>query len=941
MSTVSERSWNSSDDYEDDNSINRSSVSRRAVEQIRLAEEVKITKEKIKEVEEEWQNNLLNWKSKRRQSRLTGGEESDSGDNQQRKVKTFSEILNEKAKSGHRIGYNLHKYIGIQDEEEEESLVLANNNTNNNNHKQGTGSSRVSNANNNLGDYHEDDESNQLKSYEHQQAELQKKRQELNNKLQELEQLEKKQNELERQERVSTSEVISSSSSSSSSPSPTTMATTKTTSSSSSSSSATLISPTVIVSIKNEESSINPSAGKVNSRNSDEIKQKQNDNFREKKVFNRNSSTDLSRRDQSSGESQPKTVTINENNRQKSVWNYLLQQQDDPRVVNHSHLSNQNIDPNQHHPSNRSNGRFNQLDSESEDDDHLNDSIYADEDAEKEQMLSFRAKLSTFESLSKCKPAPTQQQQQQNNHNNHNQHHQQQQQQQQTITSKPIRKSEKVKKTADQLTSRLFPSAASSLSSSLSLSSSSSSSSSVTLANNNNPSPSSSLSSSSTATPRTTTTTTGIPSTTVIMTNQNNNKEYENSVLMKNNRPPTAEDLAYKEEMKVFQQRLQNQNLADQQKHLLYASQSPLQANSFNTQQQQQHQHATLQHHHSHPQLHTFQQPLQQTQPLPRQLQQSATQLHHHQFQQQSSHQKQPNLIMLSSSQQTQPQQSSPYNINHWVIQEAELRRLHYTQQPQPQLQPQPQPQPQQTSPYNINHWVVQEAELRRLHHAQQQQQSTGPALMARSTSINRFPQSSQINPNISTNSNTYENHVYENSPFRGSHASGLNRIQNVAGADTTSLMKKSNGLQGIQPQPPPMQPLAQVQVQQQLPLSQPQQLHQLQSQGPLQLAQPLQSQQLLQSQQQLLQAQQQKQMLSVSGKKKCSNCGDELGRGCAAMVIETLALYYHINCFRCSVCHIQLGNGTCGTDVRVRNHKLHCHNCYSNDEAGLKFSRV
>jgi len=35
------------------------------------------------------------------------------------------------------------------------------------------------------------------------------------------------------------------------------------------------------------------------------------------------------------------------------------------------------------------------------------------------------------------------------------------------------------------------------------------------------------------------------------------------------------------------------------------------------------------------------------------------------------------------------------------------------------------------------------------------------------------------------------------------------------------------------------------------------------------------------------------------------------------------------------------LGNGSCGTDVRVRNHKLHCNNCYSNDEAGLKFSRV
>ena len=47
---------------------------------------------------------------------------------------------------------------------------------------------------------------------------------------------------------------------------------------------------------------------------------------------------------------------------------------------------------------------------------------------------------------------------------------------------------------------------------------------------------------------------------------------------------------------------------------------------------------------------------------------------------------------------------------------------------------------------------------------------------------------------------------------------------------------------------------------------------------------------------------------LSVSGKKKCSSCMDELGKGCAAMVVESLSLYYHINCFRCSVCNVQLG---------------------------------
>ncbi|XP_049783513.1 uncharacterized protein LOC126184904 isoform X2 [Schistocerca cancellata] len=79
--------------------------------------------------------------------------------------------------------------------------------------------------------------------------------------------------------------------------------------------------------------------------------------------------------------------------------------------------------------------------------------------------------------------------------------------------------------------------------------------------------------------------------------------------------------------------------------------------------------------------------------------------------------------------------------------------------------------------------------------------------------------------------------------------------------------------------------------------------------------------------------------MLSVSGKKKCSHCGEELGRG-AAMIIESLRLFYHIDCFKCCVCHIQLGDGLMGTDVRVRNNKLHCHNCYSSED-GVKFSCV
>ncbi len=36
----------------------------------------------------------------------------------------------------------------------------------------------------------------------------------------------------------------------------------------------------------------------------------------------------------------------------------------------------------------------------------------------------------------------------------------------------------------------------------------------------------------------------------------------------------------------------------------------------------------------------------------------------------------------------------------------------------------------------------------------------------------------------------------------------------------------------------------------------------------------------------------------SVSGKLHCTNCGKALGRG-AAMIIESLGLNYHVDCFR------------------------------------------
>ncbi|KAG7264308.1 hypothetical protein CRUP_020994 [Coryphaenoides rupestris] len=66
----------------------------------------------------------------------------------------------------------------------------------------------------------------------------------------------------------------------------------------------------------------------------------------------------------------------------------------------------------------------------------------------------------------------------------------------------------------------------------------------------------------------------------------------------------------------------------------------------------------------------------------------------------------------------------------------------------------------------------------------------------------------------------------------------------------------------------------------------------------------------------------------SVSGRKLCSSCGRPLGKG-AAMIIETLDLFFHIQCFKCGVCKGQLGDTTTGTDVRIRNGLLNCHQCY------------
>ncbi|XP_047672108.1 LIM and calponin homology domains-containing protein 1a isoform X6 [Tachysurus fulvidraco] len=71
----------------------------------------------------------------------------------------------------------------------------------------------------------------------------------------------------------------------------------------------------------------------------------------------------------------------------------------------------------------------------------------------------------------------------------------------------------------------------------------------------------------------------------------------------------------------------------------------------------------------------------------------------------------------------------------------------------------------------------------------------------------------------------------------------------------------------------------------------------------------------------------------SVSAKKLCSSCAQPLGKG-AAMIIDTLGLYFHIQCFKCGVCKGLLGETSTGTDVRIRNGVLNCHLCYMKSRA-------
>ncbi|XP_026667197.1 calponin homology domain-containing protein DDB_G0272472 isoform X2 [Ceratina calcarata] len=188
----------------------------------------------------------------------------------------------------------------------------------------------------------------------------------------------------------------------------------------------------------------------------------------------------------------------------------------------------------------------------------------------------------------------------------------------------------------------------------------------------------------------------------------------------------------------------------------------------------------------------------------------------------------------------------------------------------------------------NYQHWLIQEAEQRRINEKNQRSPARKPQMHVTGTSV----------PYPMTSSRT------DSKPLPDSIIQTLTqRVQSRA-----------------QEKPlPPRRRLEHSTSQEHLSALQPQpQQHVMQTQKPQQPTP--------------MNTENQEKMLSVSGKKKCSHCGDELGRG-AAMIIESLRLFYHMECFKCCVCHVRLGDGLMGTDVRVRNQKLHCHNCYSSDD--------
>ncbi|EUB64969.1 LIM and calponiny domains-containing protein [Echinococcus granulosus] len=70
-----------------------------------------------------------------------------------------------------------------------------------------------------------------------------------------------------------------------------------------------------------------------------------------------------------------------------------------------------------------------------------------------------------------------------------------------------------------------------------------------------------------------------------------------------------------------------------------------------------------------------------------------------------------------------------------------------------------------------------------------------------------------------------------------------------------------------------------------------------------------------------------------------CAGCNQQLGTS-DLMIIEQLSLFYHLSCFVCARCGIQLSDGQSETSVRIRNGLIYCYICYHRISKSLSRSK-
>ncbi|VDD81116.1 unnamed protein product [Mesocestoides corti] len=56
-------------------------------------------------------------------------------------------------------------------------------------------------------------------------------------------------------------------------------------------------------------------------------------------------------------------------------------------------------------------------------------------------------------------------------------------------------------------------------------------------------------------------------------------------------------------------------------------------------------------------------------------------------------------------------------------------------------------------------------------------------------------------------------------------------------------------------------------------------------------------------------------------------------------MIVEQLSLFYHLSCFVCAECGIQLSDGQNETAVRIRNSLIYCYICYHRLSKSIRLS--